>query len=349
MARPSRVREELERRLLERPRDEQVLDDARSRQARRDRAPRADAGDAKAGRRALRQRPHGDHAAGVVGARKRRRRVALEREIACEVVLDHRRVPVGRERRAAGVRMPGLEVHEPRARRGERGGQEIRTDAAVIGRHRHEPDAGRTRRRDRAEVRRRLDQHRRAGRRERADDRRDGRLPARRDEDVVRTRAAAGLAREPRPKPVDAFDRHAIPDARPSRGARRGGGQCGERLERAVEVAARERQHARRGRGHVLAQDLGLCRLRAERNGLPAEVRRARRGDGGAVGDERALPRPRDDEPFAHELRERALHGDGARAVARDELPHGRQPIVRRRARDRRPERAQHTRGLRRR
>jgi hypothetical protein len=99
----------------------------------------------------------------------------------------------------------------------------------------------------------------------------------------------------------------------------------------------------------VLAEDLRLRRLRAERDGLPAEVDRTRRGGGRAIRDERPLPRPRDDDPFAHELRERALHGDGARPVAGDELAHGRQPIVRRRARDRGAERAQHARRLRRR
>jgi hypothetical protein len=187
-----------------------------ARQARRDRAARADAGDAEAGRRALRQRAHGDHAPASSALASVGGGLAFEREVAREVVLDHERarlrggrehgrVAVGREDRARRVRVPGLEVDEPRARRRERLGEELRANAAVVGRHGHEPHAGRARRRDRAEVGRRLDQHRRAGRRERADDRRNGRLPARRDEHVVRAGAAAGFARTTCGA-LDAFD-----------------------------------------------------------------------------------------------------------------------------------------------
>ena len=137
-----------------------------------------------------------------------------EREIAERVVLDQERargadrLEDGRaaldgERRPVRVGEHRLQVDEPRAGALERVGEQVGPDAALVGRHRDRDEALRPRRGERAEVGRRLDDHRRARRREPAQARREPRLPARADQHVAGRRA--DLRREVRPQPADAL------------------------------------------------------------------------------------------------------------------------------------------------
>ena len=101
--------DELERRLLQRPGDEEVVDEADRAQPRARGAARADRGDAQPRRGGLRQRAQVDDVPVAVVGGERRRRVA-DREVARPVVLDAgtRRPPRrGRARPRAG---PGASV-----------------------------------------------------------------------------------------------------------------------------------------------------------------------------------------------------------------------------------------------
>ena len=151
-----------------------------------------------------------DVAVGIVGEQRRRERGA-EREVAERVVLDqeraggadrveHGRAALGRERRAVRVREQRLQVDEPRAGRAQRVGQQVRPDAALVGRHRHRQRPCARAAVERAEVGRRLEDHRRARRREPAQARGERGLPAGADQHVARGRAptaAAKCARSP--------------------------------------------------------------------------------------------------------------------------------------------------------
>ena len=309
MAAPARGGDDLERGLLERPRDEEVVDDARGAQARAGGAAGADARHAQAGGGRLGQRAHVDDVpVGVVGG-QRGRRVGVGAEVARPVVLEqegagardgveHRAASVGREHGAVRVGVQRLAVDQARAGALEGLGEEVGAHAVGVAGDRDDAQAGRAGGDDRAEVGRRLDEHRHrrrspargtpwrgpAGRRSRR--RRRGRAGCRRP--GARTTRAAPRG----PRPVRAPRRRCGAPRGPAprrRGAAAAGRATGSRSTAGWRRAAgpraapaapcprrrprRARRPARRGRG------------RPARRGAPRRTSRARAAA-------RARPRP---------------------------------------------------------
>ena len=193
----------------------------------------------------------------------------------------------------------------------EGGGEQVRADAVGVGRDRDRAQAGGAQRRDRAEVGRRLDEDRLAGRGEGAERGRQRGLAAGADDDVVAADVAAGLAREPLAQRLQALDREAAPRLRPARGAAERGAQRGDRLKIGMEVPTGERDRAIGREGEQRVERRGLQRRPVgERDLLPAEVRRPLGRD--ARFSATNVPRPGRgiDEPLAGQARQRALHGD---------------------------------------
>lgn len=145
------------------------------------------------------------------------------------------------------------------------------------------------------------------------------RLASRHDRDFTLAESPSALVDEPRTKTFDALWRKPPPCAWSACGARRGGSEQGERLERCVEVAAAQRHGIARSdcaeRGECVRRNV----LWPERERLPFEVTTAAAASG-TWGDERAGPRSRDDESFQGELLQHAVDGHGAHAVPRQEL-----------------------------
>ncbi len=335
MARPARRGDELNRRLLQRAGHERALHEPGRPQPRGGRAARHDRAQAQARRGRLGQRAQVDDVAVAVAVQERRRRLALEREVAERVVLDHEGAGVarhlehlapalGREHGAVRVRVGRLAVEGPRAAGREGVGQQVGTDAVGVAGHRQRPQPGGAGGRHRAGIGRRLDEHRRARRRQRAQAGGERGLAAEADDHVVLPHPAPDLGGEPRAQRRDPLERHPVPRAGPSRGARQRLRERAERLQVGRQVAGAEHEHAGLGRAQQLVEPARRERARAERDGLPAEVGRLRRSR--PRRHERAAPGPRLEQPAGGEQRDRALHGDRPDVVAGHQLAHGRQP-----------------------
>ena len=242
--------------------------------------PRAvDAGDPQAGRRRLGERADvHDVAVGVVArtAAAAPGRSAVSRNAssstmnapAARTASSTAARRSGDERRAVRVREQRLQVDEPRAGRLERVGQQIGPDAALVDGHRHRLQALRAGRGERADVRRRLDDHRCARRGEPAQAGGEGGLAARADQHVAGRRADRGgeVRAQPARAPPAARGprRRAAAPARASAAPERRG-----RLEVGRQVAGREHERARRRQSQQRLERVGVDRARAERDRLP--------------------------------------------------------------------------------
>ena len=179
-----------------------------------------------------------------------------------------------------------------------------------------------------AEVGGRLDEDGLAGRGQRPEDGGQRRLAARADDHVVRAEAAAGRAREPGAQLLATLDRAAVPRARTPRCAAERRPGCCERLQLRIEVARGQGDRARRRQLEQLAEAGAVAAGGAERNRLPGQVGRIV-VDGCSLGDERPAAGARDDEALLCQAGDRALHGHRGGAVARHQLPDGRQAAAR--------------------
>ena len=195
-------------------------------------AARADGGDAQARGGGLGQRADVDDVTVAVPGGQRRRRLAVDRQVAAPSRPRSGRRPRPRPRPAprrggrrasvapCGLANVGWAVEQPRAGALEGLGEQRGAHAVAVGWARgRRAAAGGARGGERAEVGRRLDEDRLAGRGERAEGGRQRRLAARADDHVVRAEAAAGLAREPGAQLLAALDGAAVPRAGAARRA----------------------------------------------------------------------------------------------------------------------------------
>ncbi len=342
VARPGRGSDQFQGRLLERAGYEEAVHHLDGAQPVQYRAAGGERAHPQAGRGGLGQRPDVHHDPVVVlgGQGRGQRPGVLVGQGAGIVVLDDEGPggprdpqhlgPPGRCEDGSGrVLEQRLAYEHPRAGRVEGGGEQLRPDAFGIHRDGHGPAAGGTGDGQQPGVGRGLDQDRRAGRGQRAQGGRQRALPA--GGDQYRD-GAADLPGEP----VAQFGQPLHGRPPPGPGAPAGPGQGGGHgplgLERGVQVAAVELDHAgRRGReggqhpgGVDGARDHVPGALRAEGDLLPGGVPWCGcRGAG--PGPERTGAGPGDHEALGGELGEGPGDGDGADPVALDEGPARRQ------------------------
>ena len=336
--------DEVERGLLQRAGDDEVVDDAGGADAGARGAAGGDRADAQAGRRGLGQRAEVDDVAVAVLGRQRRRRVVVEREVARVVVLDQERARLAHDaqqlgaaverpatrragwRRAAGTRRPWRRWRGTPPRAGP-----VRTPPRSTGTGTTRPPAIRAA----AIVPRKVGDSTSTGTPgpgEDAHHRRQRGLRARRDDDVVRAEQPARLA------------------ARTTRGGGRrprsaraptlpGGARRVPARRRAARSAAATRPGSRStARSAPAAAASSGCAAptrprRPRRARAPASPGPGRRAAGSAAGTATNVPRPgpRVDETLLGQPRDRLLDGLRAGAVARHQLADRGQPRAGRR------------------
>ena len=222
-----------------------------------------------------------------------------------------------------------LAVDQARAGALEGLGEEVGAHAVGVAGDGDDAQAGRAGGDDRAEVGRRLDEHRIAGARPARGTpwRGPAGRPSRR-----RRRARAGCRRpgarttRAAPRGPSTGPRSQAPVRRAAR-ARAAPDEV-QRLQVERQVAARQRDGAGRRDREQLLQRRALDAARAERHGLPGEVGGGLRVEGRR--DERPAPGPRLEHALGRQRGDRALHGDGRGAMARHQLAHRRQALARR-------------------
>ncbi len=260
-----------------------------------------------------------------------------------EVVLDDERArlardaqylatPLGREHGTGGVLEERL-ADEGRGARGAEGvGEQREFHAVGVHRDGHRAQPRGTGDGEHAGVGRRLDQDRGAGRGEGAQGGGERGLSARGDQHLGGGEGPADAAREPLAQLRQPFHGRAPPGTGTASGARQGGGHRPLRLQRRVQIAAVELDHAGRRGGQRHQHPGGVHRaryevggaVRAERDLLPGGVPGRCRCRPGQCA-ERARPGPGDHQPLGGELRQGPGHGHGAHPESLDKGPARRQ------------------------
>ncbi len=332
---PRRGVHDLERRLLHRPRDEELGAGPAGGEPRQSRAPGGDGADSQSRGHRLGQRAQVDAVTVPVVADERPGRRLLERQVAAEVIFDHQRaVPGddvehlaaagGGQRRAARVGVQRLGVEHARTGRLEGARQQFGHDAVGVGGYRHEAQAGGASGDQRAHVRRRLDEHRRPRFRQGMERRGDRCLRSRTDDHLARGHRGPELAGEPRAQAVDALERHASPHPRPARCSRQRPRHEVHGLEILGRIPAGEIDGTGRRPGQQRRHVVGGDAAGAERDALPGEIGGLGR-IGRARGQERAVSGPCLEHALVGQPRHRLPDCAGADPVTGHQGAHRRQ------------------------